>query len=105
MGEVTFQSGDRCTHECYWFLSHQPHLDGPLRATINEEQITFHGSTFCSPAPHSYTASQHCAFSAGVQATSKNGCVVLECAFEHAKIPEFQLQIYEDASKMFGQTC
>ena len=31
---VIFQSVHRCTHECYWFLSHQHHLDGPLRATI-----------------------------------------------------------------------
>ncbi len=29
-GEVTFQSVDRRTHECYWFLSHQRHLDGRL---------------------------------------------------------------------------
>ncbi len=30
-GEVAFQSVDRCTHECYWFLSRQRHLDGQLR--------------------------------------------------------------------------
>ncbi len=36
VGEVTFQSVDRCTHECYWFLSCQRHLDGLLRATINK---------------------------------------------------------------------
>ena len=29
--EVTFQSVDRRTHECYWFLSRQRHLDGRLR--------------------------------------------------------------------------
>ncbi len=28
---VTFQSVDRRTHECYWFLSRQRHLDGRLR--------------------------------------------------------------------------
>ncbi len=36
VGEVTFQSVDRHTHECHWFLSHQRHLD--IRATIKKEQ-------------------------------------------------------------------
>ncbi len=31
VGEVAFQSVDRCTHACYWFLSRQWHLDGRLR--------------------------------------------------------------------------
>ncbi len=44
MGEVTFQSVDRCTHECYWFLSHQRHRDGPLRPTINQSFL-FNGVT------------------------------------------------------------
>ncbi len=30
-GVVTFQSVDRCTHECSGFLSQQWHLDGRLR--------------------------------------------------------------------------
>ena len=30
-GEVIFQSVDRRTHECYWVLSRQQHLDGRLR--------------------------------------------------------------------------
>ncbi len=30
-GEVTFQSVDRCTHECCWFLSRHRHQDGRLR--------------------------------------------------------------------------
>ncbi len=30
-GGVTFQSVDRRTHECYWCLSRQRHLDGWLR--------------------------------------------------------------------------
>ncbi len=38
-GEVTFQSVDRYTHERYWFLSRQRHLDGLLRATINEVDL------------------------------------------------------------------
>ncbi len=31
VGEVIFQSMDRHTHEWYWFLSRQRHLDGRLR--------------------------------------------------------------------------
>ncbi len=31
IGVVTFQSVDRCTHECQGFLSRQRHLDGRLR--------------------------------------------------------------------------
>ncbi len=45
-GEVTFQSVDRCTHECYWFLSCQRHLDGPLLATINQSFV--HTGSCCT---------------------------------------------------------
>ncbi len=51
-GEVTFQSVDRRTYECYWFSSHQRHPDGPLRATIKNSSALL--SKFSPPPlpPH-----------------------------------------------------